>query len=87
MTQRKVRHKDYDQFYKCNPKMVYEDYTLDREFESRGIKKMMDLFNYLDAANSGGIVFIDELDSNINDVYLDKIIECFVYYGLFRLAV
>ncbi|MGN0327502.1 MAG: ATP/GTP-binding protein [Lachnospira sp.] len=76
-----IEKKDYDQFYKCNLKMVYEDYTLDREFESRGIKKMMDLFNYLDAASSGGIVFIDELDSNINDVYLDKIIEYFVYYG------
>ena len=61
--------------------MVYEDYSLDKEFESRGIKKMMDLFNYLDAASAGGIVFIDELDSNINDVYLDKLIEYFVYYG------
>lgn len=76
-----IEKKDYDQFYKCNLKMVYEDYSLDKEFESRGIKKMMDLFNYLDAASSGGIVFIDELDSNINDVYLDKLIEYFVYYG------
>ncbi len=76
-----IEKKDYDQFYKCNLKMVYEDYTLDKEFESRGIKKMMDLFNYLNIASNGGIVFIDELDSNINDVYLDKIIEYFVYYG------
>lgn len=76
-----IEKKDYDQFYKCNLKMVYEDYSLDKEFESRGIKKMMDLFNYLDAASSGGIVFIDELDSNINDIYLDKLIEYFVYYG------
>ena len=76
-----IEKKDYDQFYKCNLKMVYEDYTLDKEFESRGIKKMMDLFNYLNTASNGGIVFIDELDSNINDVYLDKIIEYFVYYG------
>lgn len=76
-----IEKKDYDQFYKCNLKMVYEDYTLDKEFESRGIKKIMDLFNYLDTASKGGIVFIDELDSNINDVYLDKLIEYFVYYG------
>ena len=26
-------------------------------------------------------MFIDELDSNINDVYLDKLIEYFVCYG------
>ena len=76
-----IEKKDFDQFYQCNLKMVYEDYTLDKEFESRGIKKMMDLFNYLDSASRGMIVFIDELDSNINDIYLDKIIEYFLYYG------
>ena len=76
-----IEKKDYDKCYRCNLKMVYEDYTLDKEFESRGIKKLMDLFNFLDAASTGAIVFIDELDSNINDVYLDKLIEYFVYYG------
>ncbi len=77
-----IEKKDYDQSYKCNLKMIYEQYSLDREFESRGIKKLMNLFGFLDAASREGmIVFIDELDSNINDVYLDKIIEYFVYYG------
>ncbi len=76
-----IEKKDYDQFYKCNLKMVYEEYSLDKEFESRGIKKLINLFIFLDAASRGEIVFIDELDSNINDVYLDKIIEYFVYYG------
>lgn len=33
-----VDKKDFDQFYKCNLKMIYENYTLDQEFESRGIK-------------------------------------------------
>ena len=81
LTDIEIEKKDYDKYYKCNLKMVYEDYTLDREFESRGIKKLMDLFDYLYAASNGGVVFIDELDSNINDVYLDKLIEYFVYYG------
>ena len=76
-----IEKKDYDKCYQCNLKMVYEDYTLDKEFESRGIKKLMNLFNFLDAASTGYIVFIDELDSSINDVYLDKLIEYFVYYG------
>ena len=61
--------------------MVYQDYTLDKEFESRGIKKLIDLFSYLDSVSGGSIVFVDELDSNINDIYLDKIIEYFAYYG------
>ena len=42
---------------------------------------MMDLFYYLEDACMGMITFIDELDSNINDVYLDKIIEYFILYG------
>ena len=76
-----IETRDYDLYYKCNLKMVYKDYTLDSEFESRGIKKIMNLYSHLDAASNGKIVFIDELDSNINDVYLDKIIEHFIYYG------
>lgn len=76
-----IEKQDLDTFYSCNLNMVYEDYTLDREFESRGIKKLMDLFDCLDAASSGAVVFIDELDSNVNDVYLDKLIEFFVSYG------
>ena len=76
-----IEKKDFDKYYRCNLKMVYGDYTLDKEFESRGIRKLMDLFGFLDAASSGAIAFIDELDSNINDVYLDKLIEYYVYYG------
>lgn len=77
-----IEKKDYNEtFYKCYLKMVYKDYILNQEFESRGIKKLFQLFNYLDAASKGEIVFIDELDSNINDVYLDKLIEYFALYG------
>ena len=35
----------------------------------------------MNKAVSGGIVFIDEMDSNINDVYLTKLIEFFMEYG------
>ena len=63
--------------------MIYKDYTLDQEFESRGIKKIMELFEYLDMSADGQITFIDELDANINDVYLDKLIEYFILFGSF----
>ena len=76
-----IEKKDYDQFYKYNLRMIYKDYTLDQEFESRGIKKIMELFEYLDMSADGQITFIDELDANINDVYLDKLIEYFILYG------
>lgn len=35
-----------------------------------GIKKLIQLFAYLNEMVEGGIVFIDEFDSNIHDVYL-----------------
>ena len=73
--------KDYKDDYKCNLVMNYRDYSIDEEFESSGIRKLMNLFYYLDFAALGGIVFIDELDSNINNIYLDKIIEFFMLYG------
>ena len=76
-----IEKKDYDQFYKYNLRVIYKDYTLDQEFESRGIKKIMELFEYLDMSADGQITFIDELDANINDVYLDKLIEYFILYG------
>lgn len=77
----KLDTKDHGEYYICRRIMVYDGYELDEEYESRGIKKLMGLFDALDAACTGSIVFIDELDSNINDVYLSKILEYFLYYG------
>ena len=41
----------------------------------------MRLFDYIHFSAQGGVVFIDEMDSNINDVYLCKLIEFFMRYG------
>lgn len=73
--------KEYGDFYLCRRVMVYDGYELDEEYESRGIRKLIALFDAMDAACRGEIIFIDELDSNINDIYLDKLIEYFVRYG------
>ena len=59
----------------------YGEYSINKEFESTGIKKLIRLFDCFVLASEGGIVFIDEMDSNLNDVYLCKIIEYFMYYG------
>ena len=77
----KVDVKEYGEFCICRRIMVYNGYELDEEYESRGIRKLMGLYEALDAACKGDIVFIDELDSNINDIYLDKLIEYMMYYG------
>lgn len=60
---------------------IYENYSVDEEFESAGIKKLVKLFSFLDAASKGYIVFIDEMDTNINDIYLRRLAEYFVKYG------
>ena len=74
----KTEYKDY---YICKLLMNYGGYKVDTVFESTGIAKLVRLYDYLDVAASGGIVFIDEMDSNINDIYLTKIVEFFMEYG------
>lgn len=67
--------------YECELNLNYGDYSINREFESTGIKKLIRLFDCFTAADKNGIVFIDEMDSNLNDVYLCKLLEYFKYYG------
>lgn len=67
--------------YECELNLNYGDYVINKEFESTGIKKLIGLFDCFVAANTMGIVFVDEMDSNLNDVYLCKLIEYFMYYG------
>lgn len=73
--------KENGEQYVCDLNMNYGDYVINREFESTGIKKLIRLFDCFAAESVGCIVFIDEMDSNLNDVYLCKLIEYFMYYG------
>lgn len=67
--------------YVCNLIMVYDSYKIHAEFESTGIKKLIKLFAYLREMVHGGIVFIDEFDSNLHDVYLCALLEYLMEYG------
>ena len=73
--------KENGEEYVCDLNLNYGDYVINKEFESTGIKKLIRLFDCFGAASTNGIVFIDEMDSNLNDVYLCKLIEYFMYYG------
>lgn len=73
--------KENGEQYECELNLNYGNYTINKEFESTGIKKLIRLFDCFVAANQGGIVFIDEMDSNLNDIYLCKLIEYFMYYS------
>mgnify|MGYP002859977713 CR=1 FL=1 len=76
-----IDKKENKESYECRLIMDYGSYRVDREFESTGIKKLMSLFDTMLLASRGAIVFIDEIDSNINDVYLCRLLEYFKYYG------
>lgn len=67
--------------YVCDLNLNYGDYVINKEFESTGIKKLIRLFDCFSAASNMGIVFVDEMDANLNDVYLCRLIEYFMYYG------
>ena len=76
-----VTKKENGDFYQINNVFVYKDYGVDFEFESSGIKHLIKMFDALDACANGKIVFIDEMDANINSVYFQKLIEFFQKYG------
>lgn len=67
--------------YICNLLMKYSDYSIDAEFESTGVKKLIKLYAYLREMVQGGIVFIDEFDSNLHDVYLCALLEYLMEHG------
>ena len=65
--------------YYCEKIFKYNDYSINFEFESTGVKKLVKLFYSLHDCANGDIVFIDEMDANLHDVYFNKLIEFFVY--------
>lgn len=69
-----------DEYY-CNKIFHYGDLAVDIEFESTGIKKLVRIYNALSACTNGRIVFIDEFDANLHDVYFAKLVEFMKVYA------
>lgn len=67
---------DKNELY-TEPYFVYEEYKVHLEFESAGIKKLTKLFRLFKLKEMGRIVIIDDIDANINDIYLEKLLEYF----------
>lgn len=77
----RIDKKEDKNLFVCNLIMVYDSYKVHAEFESTGIKKLIKLFAYMTEMVQGGIVFIDEFDSNLHDVYLCALLEYLMEYG------
>lgn len=76
-----IEKKENGSSYICEKYFVYDGYKISIEFESAGIKKLVTLFDALEAFVNGEIVFIDELDANIHDVILLKMLAYFIQFG------
>ncbi len=76
-----IDKKENHDFWVCDLVMVYDSYKIHAEYESTGIKKLIKLFAYIKEMVEGGIVFIDEFDSNLHDVYLCALLEYLMEYG------
>ena len=76
-----IDRKESQEAYICSLLMVYDAYKIHAEFESTGIKKLIKLYAYIREMVQGGIVFIDEFDSNLHDVYLCALLEYLMEYA------
>lgn len=76
-----IEKKEERNHYVCSLVMIYDEYKVAAEYESTGVKKLVKLYTYLLEMVQGGIVFIDELDANIHDVYLCALLEYLMEYG------
>lgn len=76
-----IDRKEDHEVYICSLIMIYDSYRIHAEFESTGIKKLIKLYAYLRKMVQGGIVFIDEFDSNLHDVYLCALLEYLMGYA------
>ncbi len=76
-----IDKREQGEYLSCTLELVYDNYSVDSEFESTGIKKLIKLFQYLQKMVEGNIVFIDEFDSNLHDVYLCALLEYLSEYA------
>ena len=76
-----IDKKENHELWVCDLVMNYGEDKIHAEYESTGIKKLIQLFAYLKEMAQGGIVFIDEFDSNLHDVYLCALLEYLMEYG------
>lgn len=67
--------------YRVKKVFVYKEYPVEFQFESSGIRQLTQLYWYLSKCAHGQIVFIDEMDVNINTVYFKKLVSYFANFG------
>ena len=60
---------------------VYDSYKIRLDNESTGLRKLVRLYSMIERAAHGDVVFIDDLDACIHEVYLKCLVEYLLEYG------
>ncbi len=76
-----LRYREDGNNYHIKKLFIYDSYKVEYEYESSGIKQLVKLYSFLDNCSNGGIVFIDEIDTNLNSMYFEKLVLFFKKYG------
>lgn len=76
-----IDKKEDGDYYSCELLMNYGSYRINLEFESTGIRKLARIYEALSAADRGFIAFVDEMDANINSIYLARMVEYYTKYS------
>ena len=76
-----IKKKSEASKYHIVKEFVYDDYSIDEEYESTGIKRLVRMYSSLESVAKGGIAFIDEMDANISDGVLNQLIDFFINYA------
>ena len=77
----KIEKKEDHGRYLCDLIMCYEDYEIHADQESRGMRKLLSLYPYFKAVKQGGIVFIDDFDTYLHEVYGMALLEYLLAQG------
>ena len=64
-------------FVRCRINFVYDTHFVDLQYESTGIKKLVELYEALSNASKGNIAAIDEFDAGLHDVVFERLIKYF----------
>ena len=77
----RIEEKKIEKGYFLEFILEYRDYSLNIDFESMGIRNLFLLYDYFIDVYEGKIVFADEIDLSIHEIYLNKIVEFLARMG------
>lgn len=70
-----IKTTEDSEYYYCELLFNYGNYVVSEEYESTGIKKLTRLYSSFESMYKGCILFIDEFDANLHDVYFQELVK------------